>query len=742
MFRQFAKPSAGHALLALRLIPLLLILWAVFTGSEARVRVQGQERERTWLSVAPDARTLGSLLIRDYPEALDAAARRAIQAALDDFGQAGRAQWLVVSKRTALSPQQIREDLLQADRRTVVAVERMAEALAVTPDLMVLPDGGAAELKREIVLPFHSGVLLIRRQQLPGIPPEFLRRTVDLRLSNPIAIELPAATNFFLALELENPEIGASQVQIELSSGSERLARLTLAVEAPPRFPVRIKVLDAEGNPTEAAVGLYALHGRLLVPDGALDFSGAGYNYAATRYRGHHNTKFWPVEDDRFARCFFTKGEFQVPVPAGSYLLIASKGPEFIPVDRIVSVMEGQNATESVKLERWTDMSKKGWHSGDCHLHYERADDRANQRLALWVQAEDVRVANVLRMGDARKTYFEQYAFGEAGRFAHEGGVFVPGQEDPRTSFSGHTISLNLRKAIRFPETYYLYSKVFDEARRQGGLSGYAHVNSGEYFVDHDMTLNIARGKVDFAEICEFGNINTDIYYEFLNLGFRLTAAAGSDVPWGGTAGDARVYVYTGKPQVDAEEWIQALGRGRTFVTLAPMLEFEVDGRPPGDELLAEKGQRLRVRARATVASAAVPLGALEIVANGEVIRSTEPVENKASVDFELPASGSMWIAARTGHSHTTPVYVTVGGQRHWRTSDVPQLLAKRQKQLDEIERVLREGEASIGPGRDAIWENPAAFRNSTEELRKMVAEARQVYARLAQELKQSPPGH
>ncbi len=742
MTRQLPKPRSRQALLALRLVPLLLILWAVFPGREAAVRVQGQEPGRTWLSVAPDARTLGSLLMRDYPEALDAAARRAIQAALDDFGQAGRAQWQVVSKRTALSPQQIREDLQQADRRTVVAAEQMIEALASTPDLMVLPDSGAAELKREIVLPFHSGVLLIRRQQLPGIPPEFLRRTVDLRLSNPILIELPAATNFFLALELENPETGASQVHLELTSGSERLARLALAVEAPPRVPARIRVVDTDGNPAEAAVGLYSLHGRLLVPDGALDFSGAGYNYAATRYRGHHNTKFWPAQDERFARCFFTKGEFQVPVPPGSYRLIASKGPEFVPVDRVVSLMAGQNAIETVKLERWTDMSKKGWHSGDGHLHFERLDDAANQRLALWVQAEDVKVANVLRMGDARKTYFEQYAFGEAGRFAHAGGVFVPGQEDPRTSFSGHTISLNLQKAIRFPETYYLYSKVYDEAHRQGGLSGYAHVNSGEYFVDRDMTLNIARGKVDFAEICEFGNINTDIYYQFLNLGFRVTATAGSDVPWGGTAGDARFYVYTGKPQVDAGEWFRALGRGRTFVTLAPMLEFEVDGRPPGDELLAEKGQKLRVRARATVASAAVPLGALEIVANGEVVRSAEPDGNKASVDFEIPASGSMWIAARTRDSHTTPVYVTVGGQRHWRTSEVPQLLAKRQEQLDEIERVLGEGEASIGPGRDAIWENPAAFRNSAEQLRQMVAEARQVYIRLEQEFEQTPPGH
>jgi hypothetical protein len=29
-------------------------------------------------------------------------------------------------------------------------------------------------------------------------------------------------------------------------------------------------------------------------------------------------------------------------------------------------------------------MSAKGWHSGDCYIHYARPDREANQRLMLW----------------------------------------------------------------------------------------------------------------------------------------------------------------------------------------------------------------------------------------------------------------------------------------------------------------------------------------------------------------------
>ena len=51
------------------------------------------------------------------------------------------------------------------------------------------------------------------------------------------------------------------------------------------------------------------------------------------------------------------------------------------------------------------------------------------------------------------------------------------------------------------------------------------------------MSINVPKHKVDFLELMQIGILGTNLYYEFLDLGFKLTAAAGSDVPFAGTVG-------------------------------------------------------------------------------------------------------------------------------------------------------------------------------------------------------------
>ena len=110
--------------------------------------------------------------------------------------------------------------------------------------------------------------------------------------------------------------------------------------------------------------------------------------------------------------------------------------------------------------------------------------------------------------------------------------IIVPGQEDPRTNVIGHTIFLNIQKPIRQPEgLYYFYGAIFDEAHHQGALGGYAHVVGDLFFVHRDMTLNIPRNKADFVEICEFGEVVPDVYYEFLNLGFKMPRLVAATLP-------------------------------------------------------------------------------------------------------------------------------------------------------------------------------------------------------------------
>ena len=89
----------------------------------------------------------------------------------------------------------------------------------------------------------------------------------------------------------------------------------------------------------------------------------------------------------------------------------------------------------------------------------------------------------------------------------------------------------------------------------------------------------------------QFGLVNWLDYAEYLNLGFRLTAAAGSDTPWGSTIGEVRTYVHLGD-KFDVDNWFRQFKAGHTFVSNGPALEFTVDGELPGTELTRSPGTR------------------------------------------------------------------------------------------------------------------------------------------------------
>src|SRR5690606_30613179 len=92
-------------------------------------------------------------------------------------------------------------------------------------------------------------------------------------------------------------------------------------------------------------------------------------------------------------------------------------------------------------LRRWVDMRKMGWYSGDDHVHCRILSSGDAERLMAWVQAEDIHVANIVKMGDINRTWFEQRGWGKAYRVVAGDVVLSPGQECPRTHQIGHTIS-------------------------------------------------------------------------------------------------------------------------------------------------------------------------------------------------------------------------------------------------------------------------------------------------------------
>jgi hypothetical protein len=258
-------------------------------------------------------------------------------------------------------------------------------------------------------------------------------------------------------------------------------------------------------------------------------------------------------------------------------------------------------------------------------------------------------------------------------------------------------------------------------------VTGYAHVAwAGEFHRQQDSTrhptwdpaINAIRGKADFFEILQFRHLGLEDFYDFLNLGVRLTADAGSDMPWGSTIGEVRTYAYTGS-SFSADRWYAALKDGHTFVTNGPMLELTVGKAIPGDEVKLAYPGKVHVHARAWAPESIGAPKTLEVVSNGQVIRTSAGL-----LDFDMAIPRSQWLAARVtaengAAAHTSPVYVIVEGAKV-RSADAAAIAEKRIEELSFIEGRLNDPKyvKEYGPG-------------EADALRERIALARQIYRKL-----------
>jgi hypothetical protein len=434
---------------------------------------------------------------------------------------------------------------------------------------------------------------------------------------------------------------------------------------------------------------------------------------------------------------YFVSRPFSIRLPAGRWRLAVARGLEYLPLFEEFEIRPGEARMRRVDLQRWEHMAGRGWYSGDDHVHFPRTEPWHNEFLLTWAQAEEVYVSTTLQQRTLRALTFPQ---GEPENFRFQRGDYVlqAGQEDPSTAINelGHTLALNIKKPVYDLSRFHLYDVMFDAVRAQGGLTGYAHIawapewyrrSDPTRYSTWDSTLNVIQGRLDFFEIMQFRLLGLEDYYDFLSLGIRLTASAGSDMPWAASLGESRVYVNTGHP-FNADRWFEAFRRGRTFVTNGPMLSLTVQEAGPGDEVHVGRDSPLRVRARAWAPPVIGSPMRLEIVSQGAVIRSAEssdPSADELGLDFSLPADRSRWIAARVtthndGLAHTSPVYIIVDGQSFLDRDRLDELVAKRFAILDHGERRLDDPKytAAFAPGEvEALRERIAVARSRYRDL-------------------------
>jgi hypothetical protein len=447
---------------------------------------------------------------------------------------------------------------------------------------------------------------------------------------------------------------------------------------------------------------------------------------------------------------FYSPGFFELGLPPGKYKIELSKGIEYLTRTYDVQVEKGKASELNFKMSRWINMPEKKWFSADDHIHIRRSPNE-NAILIKWLQAEDVHAGVILRMGDFWSTYYEQYGFGQTGSYQEGDYMITAGQEDPRTPVLGHALGLGASEKVRYQQDYYYYDRVFDKLHELDGVTGYAH-QAESFHGYRGLMLDGLRKKVDALEILQFcvseQPLLTRHYYHLLDLGYAVTAIAGSDFPWCGKdhdhgrpernarIGNARFYTYL-PGAFSFQTWKTALKKGNTFVTSGPMLDLKVNDKLPGDTVTSLPGSTIKVIADSYGHPTQTPLQRLELVMHGNVIATVKASDLHQSsshlrIEMNMQMKEGFWIIARSfadagQAAHTTPIYVTtVNGEFHNKKT-VDHYLALAETYLKELEADLKN--VSDHPEHQS-WRYSKGIQKRIEETREVIKQLREKYGK------------
>lgn len=453
----------------------------------------------------------------------------------------------------------------------------------------------------------------------------------------------------------------------------------------------------------------------------------------------------------------------EIDLPPGHYKFHANKGYEYETIDLPVNVEKPERSTVVLPLKKFDDFEARGWYPGDTHMHFPGPSGIRYQ-----MECEGLRVCSLLLLKSGYKTgrpgdgHFEniEHFTGKLSP-ASDSRYFVKVGEEFRHGLLAHLIFQNL-KSIVWPVSvgglresgaggfdWPMMMDAADDAHAQGALVSWAHWP----YPSLEAPLDIALGRIDSIDLLTTGNpfehhpvlvevykmygprvyslAPVDVYYHYLNCGFRLAMSSGSDkMALNPPMGSARTYVKT-DGALTYDSWIEGIRKGHTFASDYPLLEFSVNGQLPGETLHLSPGKAaLRVRARA---QSLEPYEQLEILHNGKVIRTIKPAGSHftASIDETIEVDRGGWIAARAHgkkmleygatwwkmpvFAHSSPIYLDMPG-RPARAAESARLF------LDQLSFLEKWAE------RDAKFPSP---ENKAEAL-KRIAQGREIYQKLS----------
>ncbi|MCP4455357.1 MAG: CehA/McbA family metallohydrolase [Planctomycetes bacterium] len=473
------------------------------------------------------------------------------------------------------------------------------------------------------------------------------------------------------------------------------------AIDDPARQTVRAAVMDAlTGQPIPARV--YIKNDR-----------GGWHHVRSTAARGsavRYEKRNWVNPQSEEFHTTVSAHPFETELEPGRYQLTVERGKEYVPHTSTFTVGEA-SVSLKVPLTRWINMAKRGWFSGDTHVH------RTLSELPNVMLAEDLNVAFPL-------TYWVTHAFQPptTGDKSFQGEVpdhlikvdnthviWPRNTEWEIFSVGSRAHTLGAVFALGHKTPFELgvppVKSVAAEARRQGAL-----LDLDKHDWPWTMTLPPHMG-VDLYELAnnhiwrtEFaftqwssptpaylrpplqersGNEREWIQFTLANY-YALLNCRLNMVPTAGTAsgvhpvplGFGRVYVNL-PDGFSYDGWKTGLAAGRSFVTTGPMVFATVNGQSPGQRF-TPAGQGFTARVQGDIISE-FPLTFAEIIHNGQPVYTimgrnerTATGGYRTAFSTELAVPGSGWLAVRcwedraggrVRYAHTAPWHVEIAGK-------------------------------------------------------------------------------
>lgn len=382
----------------------------------------------------------------------------------------------------------------------------------------------------------------------------------------------------------------------------------------------------------------------------------------------------WPGLE---AHGIFLSSETTLTLPAGKTFLAASRGPQYEVARREVEIVAGKSVEVELPLQRRIDLKKLGWVCGDAHLHMihgEMQRETSYSDIAVTCRANglDWACVNQEYGGAGELTLDGLHA--ECRKVSDGDFQLLLGGERPK-SLLGHHALIGVTNPFIIPDDppYHLGAKLIHD---QGGVLFPVHpvrYYPGKEYRGERLDFpgnNLAREMVfdsflgpsfDGLSVLsdEPDNRNAlQLWFHLLNRGLFVPVFADSDACFDrptlqkNVPGFWATYLHVGQDgKADGASLVKAVRDGRTMATTGPILLWDIDGHKSGDTLPADGAAR-RISIEAwhghhnwTLDEAR--LSRIELIRNGEVIRTWEPDTADAKLTLEINETEPCWYAVR-----------------------------------------------------------------------------------------------